>query len=152
MTRLRYAKFDAYSLMVCGALSSALSLACWSFISVFTSVMIGATGWAELKGVRMFAAGDMHGARRHLCGSQLVLIGALWLYCAVQLLFPSPMVFSDDMVAALRDNGLNPPAVAQFLRSIFRLAYILLIPIVGLYQGGMAVYYFSKTKPHAAVG
>ena len=98
-------------------------------------------------------------AARALAGNQLALFGLIALYCVVQMVGFSPAQAKAAAISPEVRSQLNGmPSMAKAIDSqIDRWAplltygfYGLVIVVSLIFQGGMALYYFTRTRHLAA--
>jgi hypothetical protein len=140
---LKMAKFDGFGLLVMGVPSMILALFSSSVSGFAIGAVVAGCGWGELDGYKRYIAGRP-GARSRLVGSQLILIAAAWSYAAWTLLHPEPL--SPEITDLIKESG---DQASEVLGMADNLRFIIAAAICGitlLYQGGLAYYYWSKTR------
>lgn len=143
---LRMAKFDGFGLLVMGVPSMILAFFSSSVSGFAVGALVALCGWCELNGYRRFV-GRLPGARSRLVGSQVMLIAGAWAYAGWTLLHPEPLSPEiTDLIKESGDQGSEVLGMAENLRLIIAVA---ICGITLLYQGGLAFYYWSKTRPQA---
>ena len=150
----RIALGSAVTTLIIGACAVPFTLVWPSFAGALVTVGLCVIGVVEFLGYRKMMRADPSAAR-HLAANQLAFLGLIVLYCAIQML-----TFSTEDVKAV---ALSPEFRAQLdampdlARGIDRdieqwapLAtygfYSLVIVLSVFFQGGLALYYFTRRK------
>jgi hypothetical protein len=144
--KLRMAKGDGYGLLVMGILSLIIAGISVSVGGIVVGALVAAAGWCELDGYSRYMDGRP-GSRLRLMGSQLVILGIAWAYAGWTLLHPEPL--SPDIKEMLAASGEQASAMQGMVDSVRSLVATVICAVSLLYQGGLAWYYFHKTKPAA---
>jgi hypothetical protein len=140
---LKMAKFDGYGLLVMGIPSVIISLFSSSVSGVAIGAVVAACGFCELDGHRRYL-GRLPGARLMLMGSQLLLIALAWTYAGWSLMHPEPL--SPEITELIKESGDQSSdliGLADHLRVVIAAA---VCGVTLVYQGGLALYYWSKTR------
>jgi len=141
--KLRMAKGDGYGLLVMGVLSLVIAGMSASLGGIVVGALVGAAGWCELDGYSRYMEGRP-GSRLRLMGSQLVILGIAWAYAGWTLLHPEPL--SPEIKEMLAASGDQASAMQGMVESVRSLVASVICAVSLLYQGGLAWYYFHKTK------
>jgi hypothetical protein len=141
--KLRMAKGDGYGLLVMGVLSLIIAAMSVSIGGMAIGAGVAAAGWCELDGYRRFMEGRA-GSRLRLMGSQLAVLGIAWAYAGWTIIHPEPLSPEiSEMLAASGDQASSMQGMVDSLRFLVAAA---ICAVSLLYQGGLAWYYFAKTK------
>jgi hypothetical protein len=144
LAKLRMARGDGYGLLVMGILSLIIAGMSKSPGGVVIGALVGVAGWGELDGYRRYMDGRP-GSRLRLMGSQFLVLGIAWAYAGWTLLHPEPL--SPDIKELLAASGEEATAMQGMVESLRTLVATAICAVSLLYQGGLAWYYFHKTKP-----
>jgi hypothetical protein len=140
---LKMAKFDGYGLLVMGVPS--IIVACFaSSVSGFAiGAVVAGCGWAELDGYRRYT-GRLPGARLRLVGSQFLLIALAWGYAGWSVLHPEPLF--PEVADLIKESGGQSSDMQGLVGNMRLLVAALICGVTLLYQGGLSLYYWSKTR------
>ncbi|HEY2588199.1 MAG TPA: hypothetical protein VGI81_20820 [Tepidisphaeraceae bacterium] len=138
------ASFDGWTIAACGALTIGLGLG--DVTSIAIGVVLGAIAFVELRSAAQLKRLKVE-ATRTLALNQLALATLLIVYAVWRLYVTSrPGALSAEL-------GVNDPDVASMLGSVEDLTHLImravyggLIAIAVFAQGGLAWYYFTRTK------
>ena len=145
---------SAITTLVIGTSAVAFTLFWPSFSSAMITVGICAVGAAEFAGHRKMRQADLSAAR-WLGKNQLAFIGLIVLYCAIQMLtFSAEEIRAAALSPEFRAQlGAMPDMEREIDRNIEQWAplvtygfYSLVIVLSVLFQGGLALYYFTRQK------
>ena len=140
---LRIAKLDGLGLLVMGVPSALFGIISASAVGTVIGVVVTLCGWAELDGHRRYTQ-LRPGSRLRLVGSQVTLVVVAWVYAGWTLIHPEPL--SPEITDLLKESGEQ---TADIMGLVNHLRYIVagaICLVTLLYQGGLAVYYASKTR------
>jgi hypothetical protein len=140
---LKMAKFDGYGLVVMGVPSVIIALFSSSVSGFVIGAIVAACGCCELDGHRRFV-GRLPGARLRLMGSQLLLIALAWSYAGWTLAHPEPL--SPEITELIRESGDQSSELLGLANSLRVMIAAAICGITLLYQGGLALYYWRKTR------
>ena len=140
---LKMAKFDGYGLLVMGVPSIIISLFSSSVSGIAIGAVVTACGCLELDGFRRYT-GRLPGARLRLMGSQLLLIALAWAYAGFSLLHPEPL--SPEITDLIKESGDSTVDMMALVSRMRLLVAAAICAVTLLYQGGLSVYYWSKTR------
>ena len=141
--KLRMARGDGYGLLVMGVLSLIIAGMSKSPGGIVIGAGVAVAGWCELDGYRRYMDGRP-GSRLRLMGSQLAVLGIAWAYAGWTLLHPEPL--SPDIKEMLAASGEEATAMQGMVESLRTLVATAICAVSLLYQGGLAWYYFHKTR------
>ena len=141
---LRLARFDGLSVVLVASICAVLAASMGDRIGAGIGVLIAGAGAIELHGVTLLRHSDARGMTWLINSQCLILLGMLG-YCALRLAHPQlePLraTVTDEMKQQLDVIGWT---VDQFLELVYRATYLAVSFVTGLYQGGMAIYYFRR--------
>jgi len=140
---LKMAKFDGYGLLVMGVPSMILAFFSSSVSGFIIGALVAGCGWCELDGYRRYI-GRLPGARPRLVGSQLMLIAGAWTYAGWTILHPEPL--SPEITDLIKESGDQASEVLGMAANLRLIVAAAICGITLLYQGGLALYYWSKTR------
>jgi len=140
---LKMAKFDGYGLLIMGVPSMILSVFSASVVGFLVGAAVAGCGWAELDGFRRYTAGRP-GARVRLVGSQFALIASAWAYAGWTLIHPEPL--SPEITELITESGDQASEVLGMAANLRVIIAAAICGITLLYQGGLASYYWAKTR------
>jgi hypothetical protein len=143
---LRIAKLEGGSVVVVGGLSLVISALTMSPVGLIVSALIVTCGWAELRGARMVAAGDVRGMD-WLVRAELGLMATVLLYVGFSWLTLNPATSAKELAgheAELRQVGIDMRDLQAMTASIQRLVYAVVAVVTVIFQGGLARYYHSR--------
>jgi hypothetical protein len=143
-----FSRLNGWSVVIVAALGGLLALLLGDWLSFGLGGLVGGLGWLEVKGSRMLRRRDPEGMK-WLIRSQLLLLGLILAYCASRLgSFDADTAMANltpDMEAVLKEAGLTRADILPLVRQMFLALYISVALASILYQGGLALYYRSKT-------
>lgn len=140
----KLARFDGLTVLVVAGCFAAVSLAMCDWAG--TAICLGAAGAgaAEWHG-GMLLKTRRPGCLRWLVGSQLCLLGLVWIYAAWRYTHYDPQLISALVEPFVRERleeaFLTMDDLAPALEFAHRLTYLLLATLSLAYQGGLAWYY-----------
>jgi hypothetical protein len=142
------ALLNGWSVTALGGLCFLLSVVWFSVWGLLIGAVAIASGCMELSGRRRVKQGRPE-AGRWLAGSQLLLLGAIFIYAGAQLLWLKPQTVLSDIPAEYRE-ALAPLMSEQELTEkigvVLNLLYAAVILGTLLYQGGLLLYYSRATR------
>ena len=150
----RTAISSAITTLVIGASALPFTLIWPSLASVFITVGIGAIGVFEFLGYRKMRQADP-AAPGYLATNQLAFLGLIVMYCAIQMLSFSTedakaAALSPEVraqLSAMPDMALAIDAnIEQWAPLITYGFYSLVIVVSIFFQGGMALYYWTRRR------
>jgi len=140
----KLARFDGLTVLAVAGCFAAVSLAMCDWAG--TAICLGAAGAgaAEWHG-GMLLKTRRPGCLRWLVGSQLCLLGLVWIYAAWRYTHYDPQFISALVEPFVRERleeaFLTMDDLAPALEFAHRLTYLLLATLSLAYQGGLAWYY-----------
>ena len=140
---LRTAQLDGLTLVIVASLGVVISLGDWFGMAVGAAVIAG--GWMELSGRNRLLAGSAAGMRL-LVRSQLVVLVAIEIYCAVKLGSNRNYGVSPDLRSSMAELGIDLDELEPTLRRAFNAVYGAVALLTLVYQGGMARYYARRVS------
>jgi len=145
-------KYNGGTVAVFGALCLLCSLVWFTLVGILIGLGLLASAYMELSGRRRLKQNRPE-AGRWLGRSQLLLMAAIILYSAYNLLLTDPV---GEMRKEINDlppesrgqlsQALDMQSVEEWLPRIFRGFYLALIGGTVLYQGGLWLYYTRATR------
>ena len=140
---------DGWSVVIVAVLGGLGSLAFGDVSGFFVGLLVLAAGVTELRGRRRLQRRDAS-AMKLLERAQLFLLGVILVYCVSRLGSFDPETvmgnMTPDMQAALNEAGIARADVLPLVRKAFYAAYGTVAIVSILFQGGLALYYRSRTK------
>jgi hypothetical protein len=149
---------DGWSVIAIAALGTLLALAVGEYFVALAGLLILAAGLLELHGRRRLQLREASGMRL-LVWAQLLLLGAIWTYAwyrwrffdAAALWRSLPELVQVRLDTQLAIAGLDPAADrAAVLEMMNFHICVLLAFLTLLFQGGLVLYYRSRTPRVAA--
>jgi hypothetical protein len=139
---------DGWSVIGIAALGMLLALALGDLSSLITGLLLVAAGIVELRGRGQLLRRNA-GGMRLLVRAQLGLLAVILVYCVSRLgSFDEGLVLDNltpEMEAMLKDNGLERADIVPAVRMMFYAAYGAVALVTVIFQGGLALYYRSRT-------
>jgi hypothetical protein len=143
---------DGWSLIGIAAIGTLLALALGDLSGAFVGLMAVVAGTIELRGRSRLVRRDAAGMRL-LVRAQMFLLAVLLVYCASRLgSFDEGLVqdmvqenLTPEMEAALLESGIQRADVVPAVKVMFYLIYGTVAFVSLLCQGGLALYYRSRT-------
>jgi hypothetical protein len=139
---------DGWSIIAIAALGALLAVALGDYSSVAVGLLIAAAGVFELRGRRQLLRRDA-GGMGLLVRAQMFLLAVILVYCASRLgSFDEGMVLGNltpELEALLKENGLERADIIPAVRMMFYAIYGTLAFVTLLFQGGLTLYYRSRT-------
>jgi len=129
------------AMVVCGVFQL------WVGVLVGIGVLI--SGGLEFLGRHLWMRSDLK-ARLFLVGSQLWLLLFIVFYCGIRLIKGPDMALIQGLVALVgptySEAGMDVDFLTSVIHSSFVTGYVLMIFFSVLYQGGLAWFYWMKTR------
>lgn len=145
----KISRLNGWSVALFGGLSVIVALLFGDLLGAFIGLCVTLAGAMEIHGGRLLRRRDADGMK-WLVRSQLFLLAVILSYCASRLgSFDADTVLANltpDMETVLQEAGLGKSDVIALVKSTFFILYIAVAATCLLYQGGLALYYRSKTK------
>lgn len=140
---------DGWSVIAIAALGTLLTLLLGDLSGVGVGLLVLLAGIQELRARRRLQRRDATGMT-HLVRAQLFLLAVILVYCATRLgSYDQEAMLANltpDMKAALKEAGVEVADIIPLVRMVFFATYGLLAVLTLLFQGGLLLYYRSKTK------
>lgn len=127
-----------------------------TLISLFTGGLMGASvgavvtlgGIVELHGRKMLGRRNPDGMR-WLVKAQLIVLSSIWIYAISQLAsFDASLALANltpDIEQILNEAGLASSDILPLIQIMFYTIHISVLLVTLIYQGGLAIYYRSRT-------
>ena len=145
---LTISRLDGWSIIVIAALGILLTLLLGDLSSLLVGVLVLAAGVVELRGRRALRRRDPDGMKL-LVRSQLFLLTVILVYCASRLgSYDKDSMLANltpDMRAMLKESGVEVSDIVPLVQMVFYAAYGIVALVTVIYQGGLTLYYRSKT-------
>lgn len=146
---LAVSRFNGWSVVVIAGFGILLTLVLGDLLGTFIGGLAVVSGWMEVRGHRKLRQRDPAGMK-WLVRSQLFLLSVVLAYCASRLgSFDADTAMANltpDMEAVLKDAGLERGDILPLVRTAFLATYLTVAAVCLIYQGGMALYYRSRTR------
>ena len=147
---LTISRLDGWSVIVFAVLGILLTLVIGDISGLGVGLLIGVAGWMEVRGHNLLKQRKPDGMR-WLVRSQMFLLAVILVYCSSRLgSFDEETVMSSltpEMETILSEAGIGKNDILPLVRTAFFAVYGGVAIATLLYQGGMAMYYKSKTTP-----
>jgi hypothetical protein len=144
---------DGWSVVALSVLGTLLALVLGDLSSVVVSLLIGATGVLELRGRQQLVRRNP-GGMRLLVRAQMLLLLVILVYCVSRLAsFDEGTVLGNltpEMEAVLKENGLERGDILPAVQMMFYIGYGAVAFVSILFQGGLTLYYRSRTASVSA--
>jgi hypothetical protein len=145
--------FSAVTTLCFGAMALPFALLSPSLPGIFITAGLFIVGVVEFKGSQRMRRAEVSAASM-LGKNQLAFLGFIILYCAMQMVSFSPeQVKAAALSPEVRAQLGSLPNLEELDRQIERFAPLVTYGLYGLiillsigFQGGMAVYYFSRRR------
>lgn len=146
---LTISRLNGWSVIVVSGLGVLLALVLGDLSSVAIGLLGMASGAMEVRGNRTLRRRDPDGMK-WLVRSQLLLLTVILVYCASRLgSFDADTMLAGltpEMEAVLKESGIEKGDILPLARMMFFTLYITVALTCLVYQGGLALYYRSKTR------
>ena len=140
---------DGWSVTVIASLGVLLTLIIGDWLGTGIGLLVLAAGGLELRGRRQIMRRDSDGLKQ-LVRAQLFLLAVILVYCTSRLgSFDADTAMANltpDMEALLKEAGLERADILPLVRIAFITTYGLVAFLSLLFQGGLILYYRSKTR------
>ena len=140
---------DGWSVTVIASLGVLLTLIIGDWLGTGIGLLVLAAGGLELRGRRQIMRRDSDGLKQ-LVRAQLFLLAVILVYCTGRLgSFDADTAMANltpDMEALLKEAGLERADILPLVRIAFITTYGLVAFLSLLFQGGLILYYRSKTR------
>jgi hypothetical protein len=139
---------DGWSVIAIAGLGTLLTLLLGDLSGVLVGLLVLAAGVIELRGRRRLKRRDATGMKL-LVRAQLFLLSVILVYCASRLgSYDQETMLANltpDMRAALKESGVEISDIIPLVRLVFFLTYGIVALLTLVFQGGLLLYYRSKT-------
>ncbi len=146
---LTISRLNGWSVIIISGLGALLALAMGDLTSVLIGLLVAVAGGMEVRGNTQLKRRDPDGMKL-LVRSQLFLLAVILVYCASRLgSFDADTAMANltpDMEAILKEAGLERADILPLVRTTFLATYLAVAATCLIYQGGLALFYRSKTK------
>ena len=140
---------DGWSVTVIASLGVLLTLIIGDWLGTGIGLLVLAAGVLELRGRRQIMRRDSDGLKQ-LVRAQLFLLAVILVYCTSRLgSFDADTAMANltpDMEALLKEAGLERADILPLVRITFFATYGGVAFLSLLFQGGLILYYRSKTR------
>lgn len=144
----RIAGVNGWSVAVVSGLSTLLCLVTGAAGGAAVGLMVTLGGVMELRGRRMLGERKPDGML-WLVRGQLMVLGMIWVYAVSRLASFDPELamgnLTPDMERLLAESGILMSDILPLVKIAFYTLYITLLLVTLFYQGGLALYYRSRT-------
>jgi hypothetical protein len=145
---LTISRLNGWSVIVVAGLGVLLALILGDWSSVVVGLLAVAAGVMEVRGHGQLQRRQAAGMKL-LVRSQMLLLAVILVYCAGRLgSYDQDTMLANvtpEMKAALKDSGIEMADLIPLVRLGFFLLYGVVALTCLIYQGGLALYYRSKT-------
>lgn len=146
---LAISRLNGWSVTLVAVFGVLLTLLLGDLLGTLIGLLAVTAGWMEIRGHGKLRRQDAEGMK-WLVRSQLLLLSVILAYCASRLgSFDADSVMGNltpDMETILQDAGVGLGDILPLVRLAFFVLYGTVAFVTVLYQGGLALYYRSKTK------
>lgn len=146
---LAVSRFNGWSVVVIAGFGILLTLVLGDLLGSIIGMLAVGSGWMEVRGHQKLKQRNPAGMK-WLVRSQLFLLSVVLVYCASRLgSFDADTAMANltpDMEAVLKDAGLERADILPLVRTAFLATYVTVAAVCLIYQGGMALYYRSRTR------
>ena len=150
---LLVAAIDGWSLVGIAGAGVLLTLAFGDWLGTGIGLLVLAAGLSELRGRRRLRRSDPAGMKV-LIRAQLFLLGVILVYCVSRLgSFDGDTALANltpEMEVVLNEAGLARADVLPLVRMACYATYGTVAVVSVVFQGGLALYYRSRTGPVTA--
>jgi hypothetical protein len=138
---------DGWSLTVFAGLCTLISLLFGEWVGVYIGGIVTGAGIMELRGRARLLAGNL-GGLSGLILAQVLILATVGLYAFRNLLaFDQAAImanFTPEMREYLELTGIAVSTMESLLQPVYYGLYLTIIGVTLLFQGGLALYYFSR--------
>lgn len=147
---------DGWSIAVFAGLCTIVCLVIGEWLGVSIGGFIVAAGVIELRGRATLVRGDASGLS-WLIRAQAMIIGIIWLYAFRTLLAFDQQAIMAELTPEMRDylqmSGISLETIESLLKPVYFGVYLTVMAVTLLFQGGLALYYFSsRVRVREALG
>ncbi len=142
-------RLNGWSVVIVSGLGTLVALALGDWLSTGLGLLVAAFGGVEVHGHRLLKKRDPAGMK-WLVRSQMLVLALILAYCVSRLgSFDGESALANltsDMEAVLLESGLNRADILPLVHQMFIALYVSVALASIIYQGGLALYYRSKTR------
>lgn len=146
---LGLSRLNGWGVVLVSGLGTLVALALGDWLSTGLGLLVAAFGGLEVHGNRLLQKRDPAGMK-WLVRSQLLVLALILAYCSSRLgSFDGETALANltpDMEAVLKESGLNRADILALVHQMFIALYAGVALASLVYQGGLALYYRSKTR------
>ncbi len=139
---------DGWSIIVIAGLGTLLTLVLGEFSGLLVGLLVMLAGAIELRGRRRLLRREASGMNL-LVRAQLFLLSVILVYCVSRLgSFDGETALANltpEMEAMLKEAGLERADVLPLVQMMFYVVYCTVAFVSVLFQGGLILYYRSRT-------
>ncbi|MCF7903057.1 MAG: hypothetical protein K9M19_06470 [Candidatus Marinimicrobia bacterium] len=146
----RWSKLNGRSILIFGIIGCVIGLIALSFEGILIGILIASAGWIELQGYHKLVDNSAD-AGKWLMGGEGFLLVVIFIYALMHFLALDPdqainLLSPDAQSLLLESGGIPPEVLNDMIYTAYRWLYLGLIIGTLVYQGGMVVYYYLKTR------
>ena len=138
---------DGWSIAIFAGLCTLGSLLFGEWIGVSIGAVITAAGIIELRGRTRLLNGDPTGLS-WLVRAQILILAIVWLYSFRNLLAYDEAAMMASITLEMRDlmsqAGVAMSDLQALMKPVYYGLYLIVMGVTLLFQGGLALYYFSR--------
>ncbi len=139
---------DGWSVIAIAGLGILLTLLLGDLAGLVVGVLVLVAGIIELRGRRRLQRRDASGMAL-LIRAQLLLLAVILIYCASRLgSYDQESMLANltpDMQAVLKESGVEVADILPLVQLVYMATYSLVALLTLLFQGGLVLYYRSRT-------
>ena len=139
---------DGWSIIAFAAIGTLITLIFGDYSGVAVGGLIAIAGVMEIRGRNQLKRRNPDGMKR-LVRAQLLLLAVILVYCVSRLgSFDGEAAMGNltpDMEEALKENGMARADILPLVRTVFFVLYGGVAIGTVIFQGGLTLYYRSKT-------
>lgn len=142
-------RLNGWSIVIVSGLSVLIALAMGDWLSTGLGLLVAGFAGLEVHGNHLLKKRDATGMK-WLVRSQMLILALILTYCSSRLgSFDGETALANltpDMEAVLKEAGLNRADILPLVHQIFIALYGAVALVSLVYQGGLALFYRSKTR------
>ncbi len=142
-------RLNGWCVTLVAGLGTPIALLLGDWLSAGLGLLVAGFGALEVHGNRLLKKHDPEGMK-WLVRSQMLLLALILAYCASRLgSFDGESAMANltpDMEAVLNEAGLSRADILPLVHRMFIVIYVAVALASLVYQGGLALYYRSKTR------
>ncbi len=149
LARIRkFSRLNGWSVVWIAGFGTLIALALGDLTGIAVGLLVVAAGGMEVHGNRLLGRRHVDGMR-WLVRSQLFLLSVVLIYAITRLTsYDGELAMANltpDMRAVLTELGISPADLLPMVRLVASLVYGTVALVTLVYQGGLALYYRSRT-------